>query len=105
MCSCVINFLGPLLLQCMRARMLSWSIRTSLNVGFLGRMNTLRYYKYQTKRDLPWTRICSNGGYSFGDLLDDHAVRTDFLPFGDLPDGSCKKTNSGPATVLVTGNN
>lgn len=36
---------------------------------------------------------------------DDRAVRTNFLPFGDLPDGSCKKTDSCPATVLVTGNN
>ncbi|KAG5524820.1 hypothetical protein RHGRI_031476 [Rhododendron griersonianum] len=36
---------------------------------------------------------------------EDRAVRTAFLPFGDLPDGSCKKTNSCPVTVLVTGSN
>ncbi|XP_058181545.1 ABC transporter A family member 10-like [Rhododendron vialii] len=36
---------------------------------------------------------------------DYRAVRTAFFPFGDLPDGSCKKTNSCPVTVLVTGSN
>ncbi|KAL6970757.1 hypothetical protein U1Q18_030447 [Sarracenia purpurea var. burkii] len=35
---------------------------------------------------------------------ENRAVRTSFAPFGDLPDGSCKKTNSCPATILVTGN-
>ncbi|KAH7847272.1 hypothetical protein Vadar_024008 [Vaccinium darrowii] len=33
------------------------------------------------------------------------AVATASLPFGDLPDGSCRKTNSCPATVLFTGSN
>ncbi|KAF8390229.1 hypothetical protein HHK36_024754 [Tetracentron sinense] len=33
------------------------------------------------------------------------AVRTDFLPFTDLPDESCKMTESCPVTVLLTGNN
>ncbi|KAL4559226.1 hypothetical protein LXL04_031361 [Taraxacum kok-saghyz] len=33
------------------------------------------------------------------------AVKTDFLPFGDLPNDSCKSTGSCPTTLLITGNN
>ncbi|KAF6155709.1 hypothetical protein GIB67_007146 [Kingdonia uniflora] len=33
------------------------------------------------------------------------AIRTDFIPFNDLPDGSCKKIGSCPATILLTGGN
>ncbi|KAK4568288.1 hypothetical protein RGQ29_003889 [Quercus rubra] len=33
------------------------------------------------------------------------AVRTDFLPFNDLPDESCRRNRSCPATILLTGNN
>ncbi|KAK3406294.1 hypothetical protein EUGRSUZ_K02457, partial [Eucalyptus grandis] len=33
------------------------------------------------------------------------AVKTDFLPFNDLPDHSCRRTGSCPATILFTGNN
>ena len=33
------------------------------------------------------------------------AVRTDFIPFTDLPDESCRRTSSCPATILLTGNN
>ncbi|KAL4633742.1 hypothetical protein ACB092_04G144200 [Castanea dentata] len=33
------------------------------------------------------------------------AVRTDFLPFNDLPDESCRSNRSCPATILLTGNN
>ncbi|KAL8225644.1 hypothetical protein R6Q57_018201 [Mikania cordata] len=33
------------------------------------------------------------------------AVRTGYDSFGDLPDGSCRATNSCPATVLITGSN
>nr|XP_043637169.1 ABC transporter A family member 7-like isoform X2 [Erigeron canadensis] len=33
------------------------------------------------------------------------AVRTDFIPFGDLPNESCRATGSCPVTVLITGNN
>ncbi|XP_058181554.1 ABC transporter A family member 10-like [Rhododendron vialii] len=56
-----------------------------------------------TKCLIPWP-------HEFPPLLQipdsrDRAVRTAFLPFGDLPDGSCKKTNSCPVTVLVTGSN
>ncbi|XP_058226426.1 ABC transporter A family member 10-like isoform X2 [Rhododendron vialii] len=56
-----------------------------------------------TECSIPWP-------HEFPPLLEipdseDRAVRTAFLPFGDLPDGSCKKTNSCPVTVLVTGSN
>uniref|UniRef100_A0A5B7AZN9 ABC transporter domain-containing protein n=1 Tax=Davidia involucrata TaxID=16924 RepID=A0A5B7AZN9_DAVIN len=33
------------------------------------------------------------------------AVTTDFIPFTDLPDKSCKITENCPATILLTGNN
>ncbi|CAN1300052.1 ABC transporter A family member 7 [Linum perenne] len=33
------------------------------------------------------------------------AVKTDFLPFNDLPNESCRLTGTCPVTVLVTGNN
>ncbi|KAK4568293.1 hypothetical protein RGQ29_003892 [Quercus rubra] len=33
------------------------------------------------------------------------AVRTDFVPFTDLPDESCRSSGSCPATFLFTGNN
>ncbi|XP_034203717.1 ABC transporter A family member 10-like [Prunus dulcis] len=33
------------------------------------------------------------------------AVRSDFVPFTDLPNESCRKTESCPVTILVTGNN
>ncbi|KAM3751459.1 hypothetical protein ACB098_04G110800 [Castanea mollissima] len=33
------------------------------------------------------------------------AVRTDFYPFNDLPDESCRRNGSCPATILLTGNN
>ena len=33
------------------------------------------------------------------------AVRTYFLPFSDLPDVSCRRNRSCPATILLTGNN
>lgn len=33
------------------------------------------------------------------------AVRTDFMPFADLPDGSCRSKGSCPVTILFTGNN
>lgn len=33
------------------------------------------------------------------------AVRTDFLPYNDLPDESCRRNRSCPATILLTGNN
>ncbi|XP_043704668.1 ABC transporter A family member 7-like isoform X2 [Telopea speciosissima] len=33
------------------------------------------------------------------------AVRTDFIPFTDVPDGSCRGTGSCPAAILLTGNN
>ncbi|XP_077245813.1 ABC transporter A family member 7-like [Tasmannia lanceolata] len=33
------------------------------------------------------------------------AVRTDFIPYTDLPDESCKRTGSCPATILLTGGN
>ncbi|XP_056170522.1 ABC transporter A family member 7-like isoform X3 [Syzygium oleosum] len=33
------------------------------------------------------------------------AVKTDFIPFNDLPNDSCRRTGSCPATVLFTGNN
>lgn len=33
------------------------------------------------------------------------AVRTDFLPFTDLPNESCRTSGSCPATFLFTGNN
>ncbi|PIN20632.1 Lipid exporter ABCA1 [Handroanthus impetiginosus] len=33
------------------------------------------------------------------------AVRTNFISYGDLPDDSCRRTGSCPATMLITGNN
>ena len=33
------------------------------------------------------------------------AVRADFIQFTDLPDDSCRRTGSCPATILFTGNN
>ncbi|XP_057806410.1 ABC transporter A family member 7-like isoform X2 [Salvia miltiorrhiza] len=33
------------------------------------------------------------------------AVRTDFTSYQDLPNDSCKRTGSCPATILITGNN
>ncbi|KAL8130675.1 hypothetical protein V2J09_019830 [Rumex salicifolius] len=33
------------------------------------------------------------------------AVRTNYMPFSDLPDESCRKTGSCPASILLTGNN
>ncbi|CAI9112239.1 OLC1v1012658C1 [Oldenlandia corymbosa var. corymbosa] len=33
------------------------------------------------------------------------AVQADFIPFEDLPSDSCKKTNSCPVTILLTGSN
>lgn len=33
------------------------------------------------------------------------ATQSDFIPFTDLPDESCKQANSCPATILVTGSN
>ncbi|CAA0826823.1 ABC transporter A family member 7 [Striga hermonthica] len=33
------------------------------------------------------------------------AVRTDVMPYGDLPDESCRRTGSCPVTMLFTGNN
>ncbi|KAI3440616.1 ABC transporter domain-containing protein [Psidium guajava] len=33
------------------------------------------------------------------------AVKTDIIPFNDLPDDSCRRTGSCPATILFTGNN
>ncbi|KAK4568290.1 hypothetical protein RGQ29_003890 [Quercus rubra] len=33
------------------------------------------------------------------------AVRTDFFPFNDLPDESCRRNGSCPATILLTGKN
>lgn len=33
------------------------------------------------------------------------AVRTDFFPFTDLPNESCRSSGSCPATFLFTGNN
>ncbi|KAK7281816.1 hypothetical protein RIF29_10113 [Crotalaria pallida] len=33
------------------------------------------------------------------------AVKTDFLPFSDLPDASCRRSGSCPITMLFTGNN
>ncbi|CAL5444793.1 unnamed protein product [Camellia sinensis] len=38
-------------------------------------------------------------------LPNDRATRNPFTPFEGLPDESCKKTNSCPATILLTGNN
>ncbi|XP_011071621.1 ABC transporter A family member 7-like isoform X1 [Sesamum indicum] len=33
------------------------------------------------------------------------AIRTDFISYGDLPDGSCKRIGSCPVTMLITGDN
>lgn len=33
------------------------------------------------------------------------AVRSDFVPFTDLPNESCRKTESCRVTILMTGNN
>ncbi|XP_030473856.1 ABC transporter A family member 7-like isoform X1 [Syzygium oleosum] len=33
------------------------------------------------------------------------AVKTDFIPINDLPNDSCRRTGSCPATILFTGNN
>lgn len=33
------------------------------------------------------------------------AVQADFFPFSDLPNESCKRTGSCPATILLTGTN
>ncbi|XP_048138720.1 ABC transporter A family member 7-like isoform X2 [Rhodamnia argentea] len=33
------------------------------------------------------------------------AVKTSFIPFNDLPNDSCRRTGSCPATILFTGNN
>lgn len=33
------------------------------------------------------------------------AVKTDLIPFMDLPSESCRRTKSCPATILITGNN
>ncbi|CAL5362169.1 unnamed protein product [Camellia sinensis] len=38
-------------------------------------------------------------------LPNDRATRNPFTPFEGLPHESCKKTNSCPATILLTGNN
>ncbi|CAL5362174.1 unnamed protein product [Camellia sinensis] len=38
-------------------------------------------------------------------LPNDRATRNPLTPVEDLPDESCKKTNSCPATILLTGNN
>ncbi|KAI3941606.1 hypothetical protein MKX01_018196 [Papaver californicum] len=38
-------------------------------------------------------------------LPEARAVRTEFIPYQDLPDESCKATGSCPVTVLVTGQN
>lgn len=36
---------------------------------------------------------------------DHRAVVSDFIPYADLPNESCKKTGSCPVTLLFTGNN
>ncbi|CAA7025257.1 unnamed protein product [Microthlaspi erraticum] len=33
------------------------------------------------------------------------AVKSNFLPYSDLPDVSCRKTGTCPVTILITGNN
>lgn len=36
---------------------------------------------------------------------ENRAVRTNFVPFADLPDESCRRNGSCPVTLLLTGNN